>query len=175
MFALVEFVKDVSNEGTTACEIVHFSWLNTDQTSCYWPGNARYFGAFKNSTPPGAKWKSCPVNVKFVSDNLDQVRKSRDKFIHDSELDSTMDEANIKLRKKKPIPAAKSRESNSSSPDSSPTNQIRPKQSNLPPAPAVEPLPSASVSTPLATFAYLDSEEQITTVLENNDGKRDKS
>ncbi|CAG7682777.1 unnamed protein product, partial [Allacma fusca] len=75
----------------------------------------------------------------------------------------------------KPIPAAKSRESNSSSPDSSPTNQIRTKQSNLPPAPAVEPLPSDSVSTPLATFAYLDSEEQITTVLETNDGKRDKS
>ncbi|CAG7700573.1 unnamed protein product, partial [Allacma fusca] len=53
---------------------IHFSWLNTEQTQCDWPGNTRYFSAFENTAKPGPKWKKYFVIVKFVSNDLQEVR-----------------------------------------------------------------------------------------------------
>ncbi|CAG7722257.1 unnamed protein product [Allacma fusca] len=92
MFALVAFLADEHKGGTVPCEIIHYSWFMSDQLASSWPGSTGYFTAFKNSSPPRRNWKAERVIVKFVFDQLDLVRLKRDKFINNSEIETSMDE-----------------------------------------------------------------------------------
>ncbi|CAG7786466.1 unnamed protein product [Allacma fusca] len=126
----------------------------SDQSACFWPGSKGYFTAFKNSSPPGRNWKAEPVIVKFVSDQLDLVRQKRDKFINNSEIETSMDEES---RKTTHEASSTSEGSNSSVHESPPAVQKKKntKSVTLPTAPNVA-LPSTSFAVASGEFRYLD-------------------
>ncbi|CAG7828583.1 unnamed protein product [Allacma fusca] len=71
-----------------------------DQSSCFWPGNHHYATAFKNLTKPSDKWKVCPIKLKFVSDNLSEIRSTRDNFLDTSDIDSVSHTNPLRRRSK---------------------------------------------------------------------------
>ena len=67
MYALVYFVTEKSDDGSTPCEVVRFSWLSDDQDYCFWPGQNKYKSFMINAKCPFKDWLKCPVKVKFIS------------------------------------------------------------------------------------------------------------
>ncbi|CAG7733857.1 unnamed protein product [Allacma fusca] len=100
MYALVDFIdeKEKSKDGTIPCEIVRFSWLSSEQATCSWPGKYSYASAFNKAKIPGPNWRSCPVKVKFISDQLGLVQEQRDKFLDKSKVDTSMDEQRVRKK-----------------------------------------------------------------------------
>ncbi|CAG7730140.1 unnamed protein product, partial [Allacma fusca] len=86
MFALVDFVSEKGTDGTIPCEVVHLKWK-----TCYWPGNKNYIQEFKRGGEKLKNWKECDVEVKFVSDNLADVREYRHKHIQSTTTDSELE------------------------------------------------------------------------------------
>ncbi|CAG7665367.1 unnamed protein product [Allacma fusca] len=97
MFALVEFVGEKNPGESTPCELVPILWLNSEQTSCCWPGNSAYASTFKKGTTPGPKWKEClPINIKFAHGDLKMVQAKRDHYLIYSDLDSSSQETSTR-------------------------------------------------------------------------------
>ena len=77
MYALVYFVDEKTEDGSTPCEVVRFSWLTDDQQFCFWPGGKNYKLFMKNGKGPLKDWTKCQVRVKFISGMLFPSSPSR--------------------------------------------------------------------------------------------------
>ncbi|CAG7818369.1 unnamed protein product, partial [Allacma fusca] len=100
MFSLVAFNAERDTEGSVPCEIVPKGWFTADLKSCWWPtGFNGYSRAFPNGEPTN-KWKICKdFTIKFESDDLDEVKRERTRYVTSFDTSNVESEVEVDSRR----------------------------------------------------------------------------